>query len=105
MITRRKKNWLAKLIILCWVLYILSTFRKIQIGLKPIQRKNTKLNEEYEEEYLKVNESENVLTHRNGHSPGEMGKPYIIDTTDNKTKAKVDGGWSRHAYNEYVSFL
>ena len=102
MIIRRKKNGLAKLIIFCFFLYILSSFRKIQFGLEPVQRREKFLNEE---EYLQVNESENVLTPRNGDSPGEMGEPYKIDMTDNKNKVRVDAGWSRHAYNEYVSDL
>ena len=39
--------------------------------------------------------------------PGELGKPYKVDknSVDEETKKKIDDGWTRNAFNEYVSDL
>ena len=44
-----------------------------------------------------------VLPPPNDHnSPGEMGKPVIIENPSPKVKAQIDAGWKRNSYNQVL---
>ena len=49
-------------------------------------------------------EDDNVIAPpRNPEGPGEMGRPVRVDNPDPDTKRKLDEGWQRNAFNQYVS--
>jgi polypeptide N-acetylgalactosaminyltransferase len=49
-------------------------------------------------------EDDNVIAPpQNPAGPGEMGRPVRIENPDPETKRKLDEGWQKNAFNQYVS--
>ena len=42
---------------------------------------------------------------KNPNGPGAFGKPYVVQHPDKDTQAMIDEGWSKNAFNQYVSDL
>jgi len=40
---------------------------------------------------------------QDSNGPGANGKPYIVDHPDKNTQKLIDEGWSRNAFNQFVS--